>query len=222
MKIVPLNALITATLLLIGNLLHAQIKVACVGNSITAGSRLNGAKTYPQQLQLLLGTGYEVRNFGHSGATAQRHTPIPYWKQTVYSSAKEWQPDIVIIKLGTNDSKLDGDRYWRDEKTFYKDYADLVDTFRLLQSNPKIYVCYPIPVFKDGQYTISESVVTGNIIPTIKKIARQKELTLIDLYSPFVGRMDLIYKEHDKDDLIHPNGEGAKFLAEEVYKLLQK
>lgn len=222
MKIVPLKSFAIVVLLFFSSHLYSQIKVACIGNSITAGSRLNGAKTYPEQLQLLLGPGYEVRNFGHSGATAQRNTPIPYWKQNVYESAKNWQPDIVIIKLGTNDSKLDGNNYWKDEKTFYKDYADLVDTFRLLPSNPLIYVCYPIPVFKDGQYFISEGIILENIIPAIKEIARQKDLGLIDLYSPFVGRMDLIYKEHDKDDLIHPNGEGAKFLAEEIYKVLQK
>lgn len=222
MKIVPLRSIITVVIILFSTHLHAQIKVACIGNSITAGSRLNGAKTYPEQLQILLGTGYEVRNFGHSGATAQRHTPIPYWSQQVYKSAKEWQPDIVIIKLGTNDSKLDGENYWKDESLFYKDYSDLVDTFRLLPSKPVVYVCYPIPVFLDGQYNISETIILGNIIPAIKRIARQKDLHLIDLYSPFVGRMDLIYKEHDQEDLIHPNGEGAKFLAEEVYKMLQK
>ncbi|MBQ8450967.1 MAG: hypothetical protein IJY64_08680, partial [Bacteroidaceae bacterium] len=47
------------------------IKVACVGNSVTFGyGHKNPAETsYPTRLQQMLGEGYEVRNFGHSGAT---------------------------------------------------------------------------------------------------------------------------------------------------------
>ncbi len=37
----------------------SKIKVACVGNSITAGSTM-----YPPYLQMLLGSGYQVENEG--------------------------------------------------------------------------------------------------------------------------------------------------------------
>ena len=37
------------------------IKVACVGNSITEGAKLD--KTYPEVLQDLMGEDYNVRNF---------------------------------------------------------------------------------------------------------------------------------------------------------------
>jgi hypothetical protein len=49
----------------------AQIKVACVGDSITAGYALAnpGTQSHPAQLQLRLGSGYTVGNFGLSGAT---------------------------------------------------------------------------------------------------------------------------------------------------------
>ncbi|NJM24424.1 MAG: hypothetical protein HC859_01760 [Bacteroidia bacterium] len=56
----------------------AAVKVACVGNSITEGSNIEVGKRYPEQLQGLLGSGYEVRNYGLSGRTllkkGDRHT----------------------------------------------------------------------------------------------------------------------------------------------------
>ena len=46
--------------------------VACVGDSITYGHGASdrGAKSYPAQLQALLGDGWNVRNFGHNARTA--------------------------------------------------------------------------------------------------------------------------------------------------------
>ncbi|NLX80482.1 MAG: sialate O-acetylesterase, partial [Proteiniphilum sp.] len=47
------------------------IKVACVGNSITFGYLVENREknAYPYQLQTMLGSEYEVGNFGLSGAT---------------------------------------------------------------------------------------------------------------------------------------------------------
>ena len=58
------------------------VKVACIGNSVTYGyGHANAAATsYPSQLQQLLGEEYEVRNFGHSGATLLSKGHRPYIK----------------------------------------------------------------------------------------------------------------------------------------------
>ena len=50
---------------------EAKIKIACVGDSITAGVGSQNGQSYPTQLQALLGSKYEVKNFGYSGSTAQ-------------------------------------------------------------------------------------------------------------------------------------------------------
>jgi sialate O-acetylesterase len=54
---------------------ETKIKVACVGNSITYGFKLENRErdAYPFQLQRLLGENYEVENFGKSGATLINH-----------------------------------------------------------------------------------------------------------------------------------------------------
>ena len=94
-----------------------QIKVACVGNSITWGHGIQDRShnTYPAQLQQLLGDGFDVRNFGNNGKCAQDEADDPYTKTKEYADALAFLPDIVIIKLGTNDSKPQN---WKDAKRF--------------------------------------------------------------------------------------------------------
>ena len=85
----------------------AKIKVACVGDSITQGSGIKdpAKDSYPAQLQKLLGDNFEVKNFGHSGRTLLYGGDAPYIKSPKFKQAQDFNPDVVIIKLGTNDSK---------------------------------------------------------------------------------------------------------------------
>lgn len=184
------------------------IKVACVGNSITEGAGLE--KTYPQVLQELLGEGYEVRNFGVGGRTLLKKGNLPYRNEEKYKEALAWNPDVVIIKLGTNDTKPQNSIFHRD---FVKDYIELINSFKELPSDPKIFICYPVPVFKEN-WGINEKGVRKKVIPAIKKVARKADVEIIDLYKPFLGKAQLTY------DGIHPNEEGAALLASEVYQSL--
>ena len=83
------------------------VRVACVGDSITFGhgikDRLHDA--YPGVLSTMLGERYDVRNFGVSGTTTMMGTDMPYMNEQAYKEALEFNPQIVTIKLGTNDSK---------------------------------------------------------------------------------------------------------------------
>ena len=66
------------------------IKVACVGNSITYGYGIENREqnSYPSVLQRLLGKGYKVGNFGHSGATLLSKGHRPYIQQEEYQKAR--------------------------------------------------------------------------------------------------------------------------------------
>lgn len=193
--------------------IHAQqkIKVACIGNSITAGRGL-GDSTYPKHLQRLLGEGYEVRNYGIGARTLLKKGDHPYWIEKPFADAKEWQPDIVIIKLGTNDSKPHN---WDANKAdFIPDYRAFIQEWKALTSKPKIYICYPVPVFKDN-FGIRDAVVKGEIIPAIKAIAKAEKVKIIDLYKALTGHGVLF------PDGVHPNKEGAVLLAEAVRKAIR-
>ncbi|MFH6991768.1 GDSL-type esterase/lipase family protein [Flavobacterium sp. FlaQc-48] len=195
--------------------MNAQIKVACIGNSITSGARVESREVncYPAQLQNMLGGKFEVKNFGISARTMLRKGDHPYWNDQTYKDAQNYLPDIVIIKLGTNDSKPEN---WKYKSEFEKDYKDFIDSFSQLSSHPKIYICKPVPAFSSGNFGITDQVISGEIIPLIEKIAREQNVELIDLHTPFLGKDYLV------SDNIHPNSEGAKFLAKIVFKAITR
>lgn len=195
---------------------HAQenkkIKVACIGNSITFGygikDRIKDA--YPEQLARMLGEGYEVKNFGKSGRTLLEKGNSPYIKTEAYNEVLTYNPDIIIIKLGTNDSK---DFNWVYKNEFNSDYLKLIKSFQNLKSNPKIHLCLAVPVYKRGK-KISADIVEKEVNPKIKQIAQEQNLNLIDLYTPLIGK-DELFPDH-----IHPNGKGAGEISKLIYKAL--
>lgn len=80
------------------------VKVACIGNSITFGARIEDRikDAYPEQLGRMLGEEYLVKKFGVSGRTLLSKGNAPYIKTGAYQKSLEFNPDIIIIKLGTN------------------------------------------------------------------------------------------------------------------------
>ena len=84
----------------------SKVKVACVGNSVTYGYLVPDREKncYPARLSQMLGEGYEVRNFGKSGATLLNKGHRPYMKQPEFQEALKFAPDWVVIHLGLNDT----------------------------------------------------------------------------------------------------------------------
>ena len=82
-------------------------RIACVGDSITYGAAIRdrAKNCYPKVLGDLLGGKYSVRNYGVNGATLLRKGDKPYGKLKAFEEATKFAPNIVIIKLGTNDTK---------------------------------------------------------------------------------------------------------------------
>ena len=192
------------------------VKVACIGDSITDGHGidLRDANAYPAQMQKMLGNKYNVKNFGISARTVMNSGDLPYMNEPYWQDALAFNPDVVVIKLGTNDSKSYN---WTPDKKkgFEKDLTTMVKTLKALPSQPKIYLCKPIPAFKDS-WTISEKVITEEIDPIIEKVVKKENLAgVIDLHTPFEGQTDLI-----NEDGIHPNNAGARKIAETVAKVI--
>jgi lysophospholipase L1-like esterase len=187
-------------------------KIAFVGNSITEGSGLANPKTqsYPGQLSNMLNSDWQVGNFGVSGRTMLKKGDFPIWKETKFKEALSFEPNIVVIMLGTNDSKYYN---WKYKADFYKDYASMIDTFANLASKPKIYICYPLKVFK-LLYDIDDKVIHDEIIPIIHQISIDKNLSIIDFYTPTSDKPGIF------SDGIHPTASGAHFVAEIFYKEL--
>jgi len=182
-------------------------KVACVGNSITYGYGLSSPyyESYPTQLDTLLGTGYGVSNFGVSGKTMIKAVNDAYWTQSAFTSARAYLPDLVVIELGTNDSK---DYIWPYYKQNFKaDYAAMVDTFRVLSSNPDVWVTLQPPA-NNPSWNMYDTTIDRQVNPAILDVAKQKGLSVIDLHTAMKG-----HGEWMQDDSVHPNAAGAKALA---------
>ena len=189
-----------------------KIKVACIGNSITYGSGVQNRDrdSYPAVLGQMLGKGYEVRNFGFGSRHLLMKGELPYMKENMYQEVLKYNPDIAIIKLGTNDSKPQN---WKHGKDFKKDLLKMVKDLESLESHPKVYICYP-PKAYAVQWGINDSIITNGIIPVIDEVARKKGLEVIDLHSATEGMAAHF------PDKVHPDETGAIRLAETVYTAL--
>ena len=189
-----------------------QIKIACVGDSITYGYGIQNREefAYPSQLAKILGDSYEVRNFGVSGRTVLKKGDFPYWAELAYKEAIEYNPDIVIIKLGTNDSKFHN---WAYRDQFISDYTEMIKSFQMLPANPEVYICFPVPLYL-ARSDINDSVITEHVIPRIDSISDISSVPMINLYAPLSN-----LPQHFPDG-IHPNADGARIIAQTVAKSL--
>lgn len=195
-----------------GQELPDKIKVACVGNSITYGSGIEhrDSLSYPAQLQRMMGQTFDVRNFGISGRTLLKKGDHPYWKEKAFQEVQQWDPDVVVIMLGTNDTKPWN---WKYGDEFASDYTDLLKVFKNLPGSPQVWAALPVPVFTN-KYSIRDSIIKIEI-PIIRKVARKEKVHLMNLnkaLKPY-GKYFL--------DGVHPDKNGAYHLAKAVYGYLK-
>jgi acyl-CoA thioesterase I len=177
------------------------IRVACVGDSITEGF------LYPDELWMMLGIDYTVGNFGAGGTTITLNSQTPYLNGTVFQEAKQFNPNIAIIMLGTNDASPENEKYIN---SFVNDYLKLIDAFQALSSQPQVWIVLPPPVLYNGT-GLSTQFFEENVIPSIKQVAKEANLPLIDVYSAFSGHSDYLW------DGVHPNNEGSKLIAQTIH-----
>jgi acyl-CoA thioesterase-1 len=188
------------------------VRVACVGDSITEGTGIADRKmTYPAQLAVLLGGEWQVGNFGVSGSTMMNSGDKPYQKEGKFREAVALKPDVVVIKLGTNDSKPHN---WKAAKEdFSKDSKLLLAAFR--EANPKvrIFLCTPAPAFPEN-FGIRESIIAAETIPLIRALAAEEKLPLIDLHEVLKDPPEFF------KDKVHPDAAGAGVIAAKVAEAL--
>ncbi len=209
-----------------------KIKVACMGNSITAGFY-----NYPTPLGAMLGDDYDVRSFGKGGSGV--FIEDRYEQDGNYSSVYErtqeckdalaFKPNIVIIKLGTNDCGefyLCQKNFWYTDCVkkvdkpyasahFKADYMSLIEKVKALPNNPKIYLCYPVHLYPKGMFGQGASmnaVILEKMHPVIDEIAREQGFEVIDLHTPTLNM------EENFPDGCHPNHQGSYIIAKAVYK----
>lgn len=196
--------------------LNAQIKVACIGASITYGALIDQPEknSYPAQLQRMLGKGFQVTNYGVSGTTMLRAGDFPYVRTEQYRKALAAAPEIVIIDLGGNDSK----QINRIKlNSFEADARQLISAFAQLPSRPRIILLLAIPSFQQDTTGIWDYTITKQVNPHIQQAALDNNVEVLDMHSLFTDQAALM------PDQIHPNKLGATIMASRVAEnILQK
>ena len=188
------------------------IKVACVGNSITYGYGIENREqnSYPSVLQRLLGKGYKVGNFGHSGATLLSKGHRPYIQQEEYQKALAFAGDIVVIHLGINDTDP---RNWPNHRNdFVKDYLTLISSFKKANPKARIVIARMSPLsHRHPRFESGTRDWHAEIQQAIALVAQQTNAQLIDFHEPLYHFPQML------PDAVHPNAQGAAILAQVVY-----
>lgn len=177
------------------------IRVACVGDSITQRSG------YPFKLHQMLGPNFTVGNFGVSGATVSLDSILPYMNQSEFQRAKDFDPDIVVIMLGTNDANP---QISPNETNFETDYSQLITSFEQLQGRQLIWVVTSPPIVTNSS-SYNNTLLDNTVIPHIDELANNLNLPTVDMYDAFVNHTD------DYLDGVHPNSDGATLIATTVF-----
>jgi len=211
MKYRILYVALTSLLLVCSSVAFAEIRVACVGDSITAGWKLKEADRYVTKLGGLLGSGYDVQNFGHSAYAMLEIADKSYWDSPMFQAAKDFEPNVVTIMLGTNDAHPN---YWPQYKDFYvQDYAAMIAEFEALPTNPRVIVL-GLPYLKPGSRY--DGVVEINALLPV--IAADAEVDFVEIWNTLLDSG--LSEQQLMKDPIHPSEEAHTIIAETVYPVV--
>ena len=198
--------------------------IVALGDSITFGSGVKKTRKsdcWEAKLEKLLGGSYQVLNYGISGATLQNEGNKPYWNmpekqlQGYPEAALSLEPEIVILMLGTNDSKpynWDRERYETQLYQRVKEIKAAPSVKRL------ILMCPPFACPANGSdvvaFDILNETIRDEIVPIVKKCAADNEVDCIDLYALTEGHGEYFA------DGVHPNSFGNRVIAGEIHRFL--
>lgn len=189
-------------------------RIICIGDSITYGQGVIGARatdTYTAILSEL--TGSTVVNYGLCNRTLLSTGDMPYVNEQHFPDSHTEDADIVIIMLGSNDSKP---AFW-DKAAFREEYKTFAESYLNMISCPKVCLVIPpkIYVSQDGG-NCDDAVVGGELADAVRSLGAELGLEVIDLYTLTDGHPEWFA------DGLHPNAEGNRAIAEEIARVISK
>ena len=218
---ISIEVAITAAILIIYFLLKPSppvgtnyYKVLCMGDSLTESSY----GQYTRHLRRL----FKNENLNVSVYSAARpgNTSGEYLDYLRTSDIlKKINPHILVLMLGTNDVRIDGDNTPLDR--FEKNMREITGILQSFETpdgrSMRIFIMTIPPIFNCDLATFSEVSrrrVAGEIVPAIRKLGQEQEIHLIDLYEFLNRRPELLPG-------IHPGKEGYRAMAEFIFTKLR-
>lgn len=191
-------------------------KVACVGDSLTEGYQSSGgvksATSYPAYLQQLLGDRYEVKNFGKTSMTLLRKTEQSYWQTAEYTESMAYDADIVIVMLGTNDTK---EAHWNAQQ-YKADAVELVNRYRALAGQPRVIFAISPYCHQNSGNDITENGIKNLLNPVQRAMIEEQRWETVDMFEKTKHKGDLYH-----EDKVHFTDAGYRYIAECMYEALQ-
>lgn len=196
--------------------------IAAMGDSITYGSGVKDTRktdTWEYKLEQRFAGAYQVLNFGVSGATLQDEGDTPYWSlpDGHPQAALALNPEIVILMLGTNDSKpynWNRERYEAQLDKRVKEIKATASVKRLILLCPPY--CCPVDGAGEVAYDIRNETIRDDIRPIVKQCAADNQVECVDLYALTEGHPEMFA------DGVHPNSLGNFFIAKHLHEYLTK
>jgi lysophospholipase L1-like esterase len=184
--------------------------VLCAGDSITAG----GYPWYLQRRLVEAGQRLTVINAGEKGNTSGEYLGFLRRSRIVAQTNPRW----VLLQLGTNDVRSDGDatsveRFRENLEAILGVVAGHTNPDG---SSPRVLLATipPVPVEIAGHFNAASRVrVESEINPAIREIAGRRQLPLVDNHGLFAARPDLLPG-------VHPNEQGYRALADAWFDTL--
>lgn len=201
----------------------SEMKIACLGDSITAAANLESMEdyqqyAYPAQLQKILGAD-EVVNLGIGGSSIGR-----YWENAFVDRYQEIpeDTDLIMVMGGTNDGFCMNEEEFgtleeRKENTFIGDLDELMRGLKENYPDATIVFVTPLPnVLHDMlRKERSELLPQSRLVGVIKQLAEEYDIPVIDLYnSNILDSHDAAIIYNYVPDGVHCNPAGYKILAE--------
>lgn len=192
---------------------NGAIKVATVGDSLTYGYGLENRvqDAYPSILLEKLGSHYQVSNFGMSGRSLLSTTEYPYLQEKNARLSLESEADIVIIMIGSNDSRP---AFWNREQ-FIKEYKELVNLYVSMPSQPDVLLVTP-PYVPTSRFGLNNDVVRDDLQEIIPQVAAEFHLPYVNLYPVTEGHLEYY------SDGLHLTPLGNRVIAEAIYSALMR
>jgi lysophospholipase L1-like esterase len=190
------------------------VNIGCIGNGVTYGVGVENREknNFPQQLQYLLGANYKVTNFGVVNAPLLNSGINGYSKSVAFNKSHDLNPNIIFVELGLDEIKVSDTSVISN---FTNTFDNIIQSYANLSSRPRIVLLLPLPIFLKDSSLLDNSFIKNKIIPKIQKIAYEKNLEVLDLFSMFIDREDLFL------DKVHPSSLGGTLISKRLYELVK-
>jgi lysophospholipase L1-like esterase len=193
---------------------RAAVEVVCCGDSLTGWNNFGPAsswpyRTYPDFLQELcvpLGL-HGIANGGIAGEISDNGPQQVRYYLDLFPNAR-----YFIVGMGTNDLGT-----WPDtEPTSKRIIANLGEMVQAIEDRGKQTILFNVP-------NVNEAMFPSYIVKELRAKRDYHNARLKDFCAkkaiPLADICSRLHDEHFGDEL-HPNAEGAKIIAEEVFKNL--